>query len=141
MKKLNKHPKHKNKTLEEKQELAIELTDPKKLKLKFRHLLDVGTKHTTREKEDISELQEHKEEVKQKTAEACNLPVRLSLRSIKEGKIPFIHSITSLLKFEYGPYHASLTVGDVVLSWGLESLVEPRFDIRVEEWLIKESGT
>ena len=135
MKKLNKHPKHKDKTLEEKQELAIELTDPKKLRLRFNRLLHVDTKHISHEKDDIfnsTDFQEHNEEMKQKVAEACNLPVRLSLRNIKERKIPFIYSLASLFRFEYGPFHALLTVGDVVLTWGPESLIEPRIDNRVE---------
>ena len=139
MKKLNKHHNHKDRTPEEKQELARELTNPEELKLKFSHLLDVGTNfamHITREEENYflnsEEFQEHHERVKQKTAQACNLPVRLSLRSIKEGKLPLIHSFTAMLKFEYGPFHASLTVDDVALSWGRESIVEPRFDFRAE---------
>lgn len=135
MKKLNKHPYYKSKSQEYKQRLAVELTDPEELKMKFSHLLDVGTKFAmqiTREREDdfesTQEFREHHEEVKQKTAQACNLQVRLSLRSIPEGKLPLIHSFTSRLKFEYGPFHASLTIEDVTLSWGRESIVEPRFD-------------
>ena len=157
MKKLNKHPHYKDRTLEEKQTIARRCTEPDELKIMFSHLLEVGTNFAMNITSDdyfLSSAQafdvQH-QSVKQKMAQACSLPVKLSLQKIPEGRIPLIHSFTSRLKFEYGPLHASLTVGDVTLSWGRSSILQPKFDPRAEadfqahvgdqgEWDIKKDS-
>ncbi len=139
MVKLNKIPELSNRSLEYKQQLAVELTSPELLKRRFGHLLDAG-KHFESEisrDENIPfansiQRRDHHQKMKQKIATACNFPVRLSLQRIPEEKLPLAHTFTLLLKFEYGPFHAALIISDVTIEWGRASIAEPRFEPRTE---------
>ena len=135
MEKLKKHPQHKKKTPENKEMLAVDFTSPEKLYLLFSHLLEAGSKLAMQiAREDYKdylhslEINNHHQMVKHGTAQACHLPVQLSLQKLRGITPPGAHTFSSMLKFEYGPFHAAVIVGDVTIEWGRESIVEPRFD-------------
>lgn len=139
MAKLSKLLQFSNRPLEERERIAVELTSPELLRMRFSHLLDAGNKFMTEishdEKRtflDSTQQRDHHQQMKQKMATACNLPIRLSLQRIPEQKLPLAHTFTSLLKFEYGPFHAALIISDVTVEWGRAGIAHPRFEPRTE---------
>ena len=54
----------------------------------------------------------------------CNLPLKLILTPLQHGK-GLVDRFTSLLEMQFGPLHAALQVGDVILEWNDSHLVRP----------------
>ena len=54
----------------------------------------------------------------------CNLPLKIILTPLKRGK-GLADTFASLLEMEFGPLHAALQVGDVILEWNDSHLVAP----------------
>ncbi len=132
LKKLKDHPVHKKKPIRELEQLAIELTSPDKIKERFAHLLQDGYRMASDIVDDDEtdllhtlEVEEQHERVKYDTSKACHLPVKLSLQKLAITP-PFANSFAKRLKFEYGALHSAIIVGDVVIEWGREELVEPQ---------------
>ena len=135
MDKLKKHPNHKSRSQKELQKLAFELTNLAEIKSKFDHLLRVGNEMALEmadeDDDDLlhtMEMRAQHQRVKHDTARACHLPVQLCLQKLQVPTLPGAYTFSSLLKFEYGPLHAAVIVGDMTIEWGRESTVEPRFN-------------
>ncbi len=134
LKKLKAHSEHKRKPTRELEQLAIELTSPEKIRERFVHLLEDGyrmaediVEEDDRDLLHTLELEAHHQSVKHDTSKACHLPVKLSLQKLQITP-PFATSFAKKLKFEYGALHTAIVVGNVVIEWGREELVEPRID-------------
>ena len=134
LKKLKSHPDHKAKTTLELEQLAIELTTPETVRRRFAHLLEAGQaviwNLAEEDDEDLLhslEFEAQHERMKQDTTKAVQLPVKLSLQKLRNVPTPpGAHSFAALLKFEYGPLHSAVIVGNVLIEWGREGIVEPR---------------
>ena len=112
--------------------LAHELSDPQKVKEMFKALLNIEEFEANIREIDEVEPAHFQEELSQKnqqkheTARACYLPVQLFLSKLTCWKPPFARQFTSLLRFEYGPLHTGLIVGDISIEWDDDSLVVPK---------------
>ena len=134
LKKLKSHPDHKAKTTLELEQLAIELTTPETVRRRFAPLLEAGQavvwKLAEEDDEDLLhslEFEAQHERMKQDTTKAVQLPVKLSLQKLRNVPTPSVaYSFAALLKFEYGPLHSAVIVGNVLIEWGREGIVEPR---------------
>ena len=54
----------------------------------------------------------------------CNLPLKLILTPLQRGKV-LANTFASLLEMQFGPLHAALQVGNVILEWNDSDLVTP----------------
>lgn len=143
LRKVKKHSIHKIKSTREQEQLATELTTPAKIRDRFTHLLDSGKAlaHEILEHDgeqlNSFEFEVQHQKLKQDTSKICHLPIRLSLHKVRSFRTPpGAYSFAKKLKMEYGPLHAAVIVGDVVVEWGTEELVEPRHDLNyVTEFL------
>ncbi len=150
MAKLSKLPQFNRRQIEEQQQIAMEFTSPDMLQMKFSHLLDAGNQFMadmSRGEENpllnTLERKENHQKMKQRIVTACNFPIRLSLQKIPEERFPLAHTFTSMLRFEYGPFHAALIISDVTIEWGRAGIVRPRFEPRMEadfQALVGENG-
>ena len=59
-------------------------------------------------------------------ATVCHFPMKLIFTRLNRGR-GIANTFASLLDFQFGPLHAALQVGDVVLEWNDSSLVIPYF--------------
>ena len=130
--KVRKHPKFAQKETEhDLVALAEELTSHKQIKSKFDHLLDTHEmEENIMEIDSYSpthsmELRNQKEQQKHETARACYLPVQLFLSKLSRELPKVAKHLTPLLRLEFGPLHAGLLVGDVIVEWDDNSLVVP----------------
>ncbi len=57
-------------------------------------------------------------------AYVCDLPLKLLLTPLKRGR-RVANTFASLLEMQFGPLHAALQVGNVILEWNDSSLVTP----------------
>lgn len=62
----------------------------------------------------------------QRFTKLCDLPLKLILTPLCVGG-RVISKFASLLEMQFGPLHAALQVGDVILEWNDSSLVVPHF--------------
>ena len=62
----------------------------------------------------------------QRFTKLCDLPLKLILTPVCVGG-RVISKFASLLEMQFGPLHAALQVGDVILEWNDSSLVVPHF--------------
>ena len=125
---------------EEQQKVKVaQLTNHDEILCQFSYLLDTGSKlimDETRNGYDdddryllqTMEVHAAHQQVKQDMARACHLPVKLILSQLRRGRPPFAHTWSSLFGFQFGPLHAALQVGEVLIEWGRESLVIPKFE-------------
>ncbi|XP_064386999.1 uncharacterized protein LOC135335437 [Halichondria panicea] len=134
LKKLKNHPTHKTKPAQELEQLAIELITPAKIRERFAHLLQAeGILGELLEDDNDGEplhtleFEAQHQKIKHETSKACHLSVKISLQKL-QITLPFVHTFAEKLKFEYGALHTAVVVGNVVIEWGREELVEPRID-------------
>ncbi len=129
LRKLKNHPTHKTKPAQELEQLAIELITPAKIRERFAHLLRAEgiLVELLEDDNDLNtrELKAQHQNIKHETSKACHLSVKISLQKL-QLTLPFVHTFAEKLKFEYGALHTAVVVGDVVIEWGVEELVEPR---------------
>ena len=142
--KVKNHPELKHLTEHEQMLRAVELTSHEEIRCKFSYLLETGSKliwemaqenrqhHEDRFMRTIEEEAIH-QKAKQDVAQTCHLPVKLMLSKLRRGRPPLANTWSSFFKFEYGPLHAALQVGEVLIEWGRESLVIPKFEPIVPE--------
>lgn len=129
--KVKKHPLYANRSPESQQSLAEELIDPAKVKARFAHLLNVDQYVSSIKESDECELthslefDKRREQQKIDAAMATYLPVKLLLAKLRRGAPPAANRFTTLLRFEFGPLHAGLVVGDMCIEWDDSSLVVP----------------
>ena len=71
------------------------------------------------------EVSMHDRRVKQRNDRACDLPVKVFLTPLQRCGSS-INMFASFLEMIFGPFHASLRVGQVILEWDDSSLVIPR---------------
>ena len=97
----------------------IELTHVENIMLKFSHLVDV-----VHGQDNFQEVREAKDCEKSRHVQIVNTPLKISIWGRDTLALePLICSISNFLCTDYGAKHVCLTVGDVLLEWGLESLV------------------
>lgn len=114
------------------QAVAEELSDPNKIMEKFDHLLDIeDSENNIREGDECElthtlEFNKLKEQQKMDAAIVASLPVKLTLsklrRAVPTAAVPF----TALLRFAFGPLHASLVIGNICIEWDDSSLIVPQ---------------
>ncbi len=74
--------------------------------------------------ESSMEREEGKRRMKHRAATACSLPIKLILTPLHRVRT-LARTFASRLEMQFGPLHASLQVGQVVLEWNDSSLVTP----------------
>ena len=72
------------------------------------------------------EIEAAHDRAKHGVAQACHLPVRLLLSKLRWRMPPILNRLSSLLSLEYGALHSALQVGQIVIEWGRESIVDPQ---------------
>ena len=145
LQKVKNHPELKHLTKEQQKTIVTQLTNPEEIRCQFSYLLDAGSKlviETARNGDtddddrdflQTMELRAVHQKAKQDMAQACHLPVKLFLSQLRRGRPPFAHTWSSLFGFKFGPLHAALQVGEVLIEWGRESLVIPKLKPIVPE--------
>ena len=128
--KLRKHPDHKDKSFEELRDKAIQLTDVNELQADFSHLTHGKFELFSEEMIDeagvtLEHHQEKKEAQSRAAKRLCPIPVKLLLRELQDTVPRFITRFNRLFALKYGPLHAAIQVGDVLLEWNDSSLVIP----------------
>ena len=136
LQKVKNHPELKHLTEEQQLMRAVQLTSEDDVRCQFSYLLERGSNliwETAKEDDDgdellhTVELQAAHQKAKQNVAQTCHLPIKLILSKLRRGRPPLAHTCSSLFGFQYGPLHAALQVGEVLIEWGRESLVIPKF--------------
>ena len=135
LEKLKCHVVHAHKSEEELQDVARELTDFDEVFTQFSHLLepvvdkaidealiDYRTEFTHSREEDMAH-----ERATYDMARVFHLPVKLFLSRLKQP-IPSLVGTISNFFLEYGALHAGLTVGNIRIEWGQESIVEAVYE-------------
>ena len=134
LEKVKKHPRFVGRSEEVQRALAEEFTDHEQIKSKFEHLLDMSDmEDNIRDIDRYSpthslEVQNQKDQQKYETARACYLPVRLFLSKLNRQPPRIVKHFTPLLRFVFGPLHAGLIIGGVVVEWDDGNLVVPTED-------------
>ena len=128
--KLRKHPEYKGKCFEELRDKAIQLTDVNELQADFSHLTHEKFELFSEEMLDEADATlEHRQEIIEAQTRAvkrlCPIPVKLLLRELQDTVPRFITRFSRLFALKYGPLHAAIQVGDVLLEWDDSSLVIP----------------
>ena len=72
------------------------------------------------------ELSKAQERSEHRFAHLCDLPLKIVLTPLSRGG-HIVSRFAQLLEMEFGPLHAALQVGNVVLEWNDSSLVMPHF--------------
>lgn len=132
--KLKKLEGYKSKTDEELRRTARQLTDVNELQADFSHLTSGAFEQYAGEIADESSIAiGHSVELKRAQNRALrrlDVPtVRLYLFELRTPVSRFLSKFSSMFVFRYGPLHAAIQVGDVMLQWGTDSLVIPeRYD-------------
>ena len=115
-----------------------DLVDPVKVKAKFAHLLDMQPFIDNIMEGDAAdylhslEVSKSRERQKQDTAHAGYLPVKLFLSKVRRVP-PAAGPLTTLLRFKYGPLHAGLVVGNIMIEWDDSNLVLPLPEPEIRE--------
>ncbi len=135
LEKLKRHPGYKDQDISEEIliQLAKKLSDPEEIKMDFSYLLDSFQRiisKTGKEREldlDLTSLETEsmvrKEE--ESLTRAMQIPVKLILRKLRHRRPPLANRLSQLLRFEYGPFHSTLQIGEITIEWGNENLVIP----------------
>ena len=146
LEKLRHHADYAQKSQEELQALAYDLTDFDCVFGRFRHLLvPVVDRAIDEALVDARMVYTHSQEVemahrraKHELARVYHLPVKLFLSRLRQT-IPMYSIAGKVSKFflEYGALHAGLVVGNIRIEWGQESIVEaqPEDDIPGDDFI------
>ncbi len=105
--------------------------------LNFSHLVEdklvkelenvVDDKEDQVDPDNVQEVREAKDREKSRHVQIANIPLKIGIwdLDIPEPVMPLLCPIGNFLCTDYGTKHVGLTVGDVFLEWGRESLVIP----------------
>ena len=131
--KLRKLEDYKTKTDEELRQTARELTDKNELRAYFSHLTTGAFEQYSDEIADEADLSiRHSFELELAQSRAIRrleIPsVKLFLFELKSPISRFLSRFSRVFALKYGPLHAAIQVGDVMLQWGTDSLVIPDKD-------------
>ena len=109
-------------------------------------ILALGNELAELDENPDGELVNTTEVVKAKSWQNCRsieiavVPLKITVRDLKSNQKTqrLLETVTDIFKhkelsFNYGAKHVSLTVGDVVLEWGKESLVVPHLEFEQNE--------
>ena len=128
----------------QKRNFAIALIDPEQLWDNFFSTLIESSSHAVRDK--VEELQSqlvHSIEVRHavkrgehRFAEVLDFPLKLMLTPLKRGR-KAANMFASMLEMQFGPLHAALQVGSIVLEWNDNSLVTPYLCAYEDEVMLK----
>ena len=127
-----------SKSEEELETISFSLTNQAELLKNFQHLLNlkyvgqvvVDLSQDTSDSQsqcDLVERETAHKQMEQVVARICHLPIKLCLSKVQRYTPPLAHTFSSLLRYEFGPLHASLQVGDVSIEWESENLVVPSY--------------
>ena len=141
LEKLKKHPRYKDKGEAELKYEAERLSTPDWLHKHFHHIVEGCLMNIHKNMEDSLELAteystpleiaKSKERDHRRHSQASKLDVKIRLSKVNlTGLASAFSSLAWDHKklFEYGALHASISVQDVLLEWGRDSLVIPRRD-------------
>ncbi len=116
---------------------VAELIDIDTILLKFSHLVEhrlvKGFEDVAEDKEDevdranVEEFREAKDRERLRHVQVAKIPLKISVcdLEIPEPVMPVICPIGNFLCTDYGTKHVGLTVGNVLLQWGMEGIVDP----------------
>ena len=115
-------------------EVAEHLISKKDISDYFSHLVDHAAsvaieENLSEEKCEFTSTYEEsmaKERGEQRFTKLCDLPLKLILTPLCVGG-RVVSKFASLLEMQFGPLHAALQVGDVILEWNDSSLLVPHF--------------
>ena len=117
----------------EKAELAQALIDPQQLWENFFSVIiiddaaDAVDENLDESKVKLThslEVSHARKRGEHRFAGVCNLPIKLIFVPLKQGR-RMANTFASLLEMQFGPLHAALQVGEVILEWDDSSLVTP----------------
>ena len=123
-------------------ELAADLSNHERMKERwFGHLLRIADRAVETVKREATDFEEaggfhnqadrtgSRERIAKQLRSVQSLEIRLLLYQLKDETLLQGIAISFgryMDKFTYGPFHAALQIGNVILDWGPESLVIPR---------------
>lgn len=142
IKKVRAHFKEEKLTEDDIKTKAKQFTDPEELYMYFSHLADRLFEEKfdeVREEADFTNNGEtfnsgsERDMAKQRATDRLHkssLKITLKLHKLEQNYVPpiFASNFARMMGFKYGPLHAALLVGDVVLEWDSSSLVIPHYD-------------
>ena len=116
----------------EKTELAEALVDPKQLwEGYFSGIIDDFADAIEENVEEVEAAPTHSREVleaqkrgEHRFAGVCHFPLKLIFTPLKQGR-RIANTFASILEMQFGPLHAALQVGSVILEWDDSSIVTP----------------
>ena len=116
----------------QKTELAKALIDPTQLwECYFSGIIDDSANAVEENVEEVKVVPTHSREVVQaqkrgehRFAGVCHFPLKLIFTPLKQGR-RIANTFASILEMQFGPLHAALQVGSVILEWDDSSLVTP----------------
>lgn len=132
--KLRNRADYRDKSEEELKQKAKELTDINELKADFSHLTDgVFEQYAGEIADEASASLGHSKELEQAQFRATRRleppRIKLHLFELRRPISRFFSKFSKIFALKYGPLHAAVQVGDVMLEWGTSSLVIPeRYD-------------
>lgn len=114
--------------------LAHKLTSRKGLMSYFNHMLKSHAKSVIKEKlsdgqlTDLTaeEMSMARSRSEHRFAHLCDLPLKIILTPLNHGG-KIVSKFAQLLEMQFGPLHAALQIGNVVLEWNDSSLVIPHY--------------
>ncbi len=116
----------------EKKNFAVSLIDPDQLWDNFFSVfIENATQAVTDNVDEVQAQLEHSLEVRQavrrgehRFAEVLDFPLKLIFTPLKHGRRA-ANAFASMLEMQFGPLHAALQVGKIMLEWDDSSLVTP----------------
>ena len=114
--------------------LANKLISQKGLMSYFDHMLKGHAKHIIKEKLadgkltdlTLEEMSMARSRSEHRFAHLCDLPLKIILTPLNHGG-KIISKFAQLLEMQFGPLHAALQIGNVVLEWNDSSLIIPHY--------------
>ena len=150
-KKLRKHKKYRNLGGEELQEEIERLTKVDEILINFSHLVQEVLIEQVEELNDnpdgelvnSTEVEEAMIRQRCRSVTVARIPLKITVRDLKSSRKAqrLLETFADIFKIgNYGAKHVSLTVGDVVLEWGKESLVVPYWESEQKERSVKSDA-
>ncbi|XP_064387008.1 uncharacterized protein LOC135335445 [Halichondria panicea] len=148
-KKLRKHKLYRDLGGQELREEAEKLTYVDKIFEHFSHLVEeelIQQVETLNDQDgelvNSIELREAKTLQEKRLITTSCIPLKIIFRDIKSNQKAqrVLESFADIFKLDYGAKHVSLTVGDIVLEWGKESLVVPYWASQQKERSVKSDA-
>ncbi|XP_064387006.1 uncharacterized protein LOC135335443 [Halichondria panicea] len=150
-KKLRRHKKYRNLGGKELQEEVERLTKVDNILENFSHLVQEVLIEQVKELDENSDVEwlnstevgEAQTQQRCRSVNVARIPLKITVRDLRSNRKAqrLLETFADIFKIgEYGAKHVSLTVGDVVLEWGKESLVVPYWELEQKERSVKSDA-